>query len=191
MTAAEMHHSFNLKHSNTLESYQVQKLLNEAQNVFTGLYRPTVDTDEVSRKKLQHLISTDTITPAANVSDNISSDAVFATLPADFREILYENVIISSTVIKVKPIKYDEYNINIDNPFKQPDATLAWRLDYGSAKHELIPLSGATITTYYIRYLKNFTDIDIDANNTCGFDAKDHEEIVNIAISLLVINIEK
>jgi hypothetical protein len=190
MTAVEMHHSFNMKVRAKnpeffIESYEVEKLFNEAQDVFIDKYRPTVDTDEISRKKLDVLIDTDSITPAATASDNISTYAVFVTMPIDLRDILFEKAVISGVSVKVKPIKYDEYHANIDNPFKKPYTSLIWRLDYGSGKHELISSSGSTITSYFLRYIKEPTTISIASNTTPDLHSRDHEELVNIAISIL------
>jgi hypothetical protein len=191
MTSVEMHHSVNLKLRTInpelfVDSYEVEKVLNEAQEVFIEKYRPYVDNDEIARKKLDPLIDTDSLTPAATAADNMNTSAVFVTMPGDFRDVLYEKAVISATDVDIKPVKYDEYNTNKDNPFKEPYASLVWRLDYGGGKHELIPLAGATITSYFIRYIKNPTALDIDAANTSDFKSKDHEEIVNIAVGIII-----
>ena len=191
MTAVEMQHSFTSKLQGLgydplyFESYRIQRLLNEAQNIFIDKYAPLFDTSELIRKKLNLLVKQASVVPSANASSNLTYGQ-FITLPSDFRYALMEYALTSSTVLKIKPIKYDEYLIDKDNPFKKPDSTLVWRLDYGtSLQHELITDGTVTLTYYKARYIATPTDIDLSTGTACTLPAKDHEEIVNIALSLI------
>ena len=38
----------------------------------------------------------------------------------------------------VLPITYDEYNIQIHNPFKKPNKNRAWRIDYGTVNNKQV-----------------------------------------------------
>ena len=93
-------------------------------------------------------------------------------------------------IIKVKPITHDEYNLNVENPFRRPYSELIWRLDYYSTqtaipqlRHELIDDSGYTILRYRIRYLKKPIDIIVDTQTplnmvNCELISTMHDEII-------------
>lgn len=208
MTAPEMQYSFQSKLQGLgydpefIDTYRIQFLLNEAQGDFVDRYAPFIDVDDVAKNKLITLINTGVVIPSAyDATNNISTYSYFATLPSGYRKILNEWLIesVGGRTIIVKPISYDEYNIEKLNPFKKPyapsatESGLAWRLIYGasnSRKAELIVDSttasavGQTFS-YKLRYITNPSAIDIFAGTACLLNATDHEEIVNIAISLL------
>jgi hypothetical protein len=134
-------------------------------------------------------------------------------LPSDFWLSLYEAVKTSVPVcgttttfsrIPVYPISHDEYNLNYYNPYRKPwtDGTegLIWRLentyqDLGIPAvrrkvHGLITDGTFTITNYYLRYLKNPTDITVNLNTpisqvNCELDPFTHQAIVDIAVKLV------
>lgn len=193
MNAVEMQHYFQAKlrpfgAEMIYNTYQIQSFLNEAQKAFIDRYIKLLKIDDLAKKKIQPLIDNYSLAPSANASDNISSNAQFVTLPTDIYKTLNEFVTTSGDDVKVKPVSYDEYNINIDNPHKKPDSSLVWRLDYGdeSVRHELITDGTVTPVLYKLRYIKYPTDIDIYSNNTSDLNSSDHFEIVNIAVSLAV-----
>jgi len=194
MNAVEMQHSLESKIRGLnieeifFDTYRSQKLLNEAQDKFVDKYAPLYDTSEEARKKLDVLVKHAAPTISAAGASNLIN-GYFVTLPTDTRWILMELATTSTAVLKVKPIKYDSYLIEKDNPFKKPDSSLVWRIDYGagSLQHELITDGVVTLTEYKIRYISNPSAIDLFANTSCSLLAKDHEEIVNIALSLLNI----
>ena len=193
MNAVEMQHSVLSKlqglkeHPDFLETYRIEKFLNEAQDIFVDLHYQRIDASEAATKRLSRLIKNYSVAPDANGADNIQSNAQFLDLPADIKYILQEHCVVSGSPVKVKPVNYDEYNINIDNPFKNPNSSLIWRLDYGDSarQHEIIH-SGLTITTYKARYLANPTAIDIFNNTSSIIPAEFHNEIVDIAVGLVV-----
>ena len=204
MTAAEMHHSVKSKLAvygytdDKVNSYFIQKLLNEAQYAFIERYTPLLKENEIARKKLHPLISNAELTPAAHsTSKNITTTGRTVTLPSNFYKCLNEYITTSTDVVDVKPIDYDEYNSNRLNPFKKPYSNLVWRLDMNidGREHELIPSSDVTIVKYRLRYIKLPTEIDIIGNvitnpngNTGDLRVEDHEEIVNMAIGILIGN---
>lgn len=198
MTAVEMQHSFQSKLQGLnydpvfFDTYRIQRLLNEAQIIFVDKYAPLFDSSEHARKKLDPLVKHASPAISTTGANNITTASYFTTLPGDFRYALMEYATTASTVLKVKPIKYDSYLIEKDNPFKKPDTYLAWRLDYGSTtQHELITDGVVVLTAYKLRYIANPADIDIFAGTACTLASKDHEEIVNIALSLISIPDEK
>jgi len=188
-----MHHSLNSKLSaigypvEQIDSYRAQKLLNEAQYLFIERYVPLLKSNEIARKKLHPLIYNAELTPAAWASSNISANGRTITLPTDFYKALNEYVTTSGDAVDVKPIDYDEYNTNRDNPFKKPYAGLVWRLEMNIAarEHELITNGSVGIVKYRLRYIKLPTEISIDSNTTSELRTEDHEEIVNLAVSIL------
>lgn len=198
MTAVEMQHSFQNKLQGLnydplfFDTYRVQRLLNEAQNIFVDKYAPAYESDEATRKKLSILVKQASVVPTATGADNIGTNGFFITLPTDLRYVLMEYALTATTTLKVKPVKYDDYLIDKDNPFKKPDSALVWRLDMGtSLRHELITDGVVTLTYYKARYISNPTDIDLFAGIACTLLAKDHEEIVNIALSLIATSNDK
>jgi len=91
----------------------------------------------------------------------------------------------------VKPVTHDEYNVNINNPFKKPYEEMLWRLDIENSpvppykkRHELINPTSMTILRYRIRYIKLPIDIVVD-NITptnqinCELIETLHDEIVS------------
>lgn len=120
---------------------------------------------------------------------------------------------VNNTYIKVKPVTHDEYNRQEDNPFKNPNEDVIWRLDYSTISFggqqgvddarvvELI--SPYTITQYKYRYVKypapiilanlsseypNETlSIDgVNTSQTCELNENIHREILNRAVELAV-----
>jgi hypothetical protein len=81
----------------------------------------------------------------------------------------------ASALVKVKPITYDEYNINKDNPFKNPFFNgvdgLVWRVDtYGY--HELILQKNTYPVYYQCVYLATFNRINLLNNSIIKIPAE-------------------
>ncbi len=106
----------------------------------------------------------------------------------------YKNVIVidneqpsevEQVVAKVKPITYDEYNINKNNPFKKPylwnDDGLAWRIDNGS-RHEIIFPKDTFILKYKCIYLNEIEKIDLLNNSVINIPAEYSGIIINLAL---------
>lgn len=162
-------------------------------------YRDGFDMTEKRRKDLAQLIRNAELTGVSIFSDTDNlPNGNFISLPSDFLWAIKEEATISyldcnnitaTPRIPVKPITYDEYTSNLKNPFKKPDATIAWRLDYSSdttgKRHEVIT-NGSTLTTYHLRYIKMPNDIDITLNQDCELDESTHEEIVDIAVNIAI-----
>lgn len=139
---------------------------------------------------LQSITLNAVITPAANATDN-KTNGVFVDLPTDYRHALHEEALITYTdcngtestkLVPVEAITHQRYNKIIQNPFLKPSTDRVLRLPYGrfnSVEHfELISGDGVTVTTYYLRYLKNPEKIDLaQALTPPGLDSTDHGEL--------------
>ena len=73
--------------------------------------------------------------------------------------------------MNIKPLSYDEYNTQVNNPFEKPNEKIAWRLDLskvnGSKVVEIIsPYNISGSLEYQIRYIKYPKPIIITNLNT-------------------------
>jgi hypothetical protein len=172
-------------------------------------YKEGFEETEKRRKELSGLLSLSTdqagvlkTTISTNQEGKISPNSVFYNLPEDFWLSTTEWVITNDTCNsrkKVIPVTHDEYEIEIDNPFKKPSDKLVWRLDVnrdvnanegeGLERHELITDGTYTITEYHVRYIKRLSDIIVDETNpnnnvNCVLHPMFHREIVNLAVEI-------
>lgn len=84
--------------------------------------------------------------------------------------------------ILVKPITHDQYWKNINNPFKQPNREVAWRLNYIDG-HEIIPDSTYVIDTYTIRYIKYPVLFNVITNAVVELNTKEIDIIVDMSVA--------
>jgi hypothetical protein len=131
-------------------------------------------------------------------------------LPVDFMITIYEGCTTvpqcgtTSTYNRIMtiPISHDEYNLNYNNPYKKPYTDgkegIVWRLEHGKKTvnnverkiHGLITDGSFNVTNYYMRYVKNPSDIVVNLNNpasqvNCELDSLTHQGICDIAVKLL------
>lgn len=217
MTANEMAYNFEVSFdkitnfdSPGYEDSEISSLLNKAQERFffqtytgTNKLREGFEETEKRRKDLSELVKNAIITSTSVSQTGTLPNGTLYDLPTDFIYAIKEEVVIASEDecddgkrIKVKPITHDEYTINIDNPFKQPDNTLVWRLDYSRTtdntnpkRHELITDGSYTISAYHLRYLRRLpaiiVDLDTPANQVhCVLDEITHQRIVDLAVEI-------
>jgi hypothetical protein len=152
-----------------LSKAQLQLVLNYF-NPKGNKYQTGFEGSTIRRGDLKNLIVGATATAVADAGSGprlgLNSNSQFATLNNDILYIIQEQAKVSNatdtcynnTYIKVKPVTHDEYNIQIENPFKKPDNTIIWRLDYQSTGSgsivELIPGTGFSVAEYAYRYIK-------------------------------------
>ena len=150
-----------------------------------------------------------------NSEQNLISSSQFFAMPDDLLYIVLESVTLGGTnsclngkKIKVKPVTHDEFQVDIDNPFKKPNLRKAWRMDlfrYGSSQQaELFAID--TISEYHVRYVKkpkpivlaDFEEDDdisgmnlsIDGYNSrkdCELNTEVHRDILTRAVDLAVL----
>ena len=143
-------------------------------------------------------------------SDNnaIDSSSKFFNIPNDVFIITNEKGIIKDTgcfegkSLNIKPMTQDEYNIQIDNPFKRPNEKVAWRLDFSKINNnKVVEIVTPYKIEYNLRYIKYpkpiiLGDLDIlfpsenlsidgqTSPSTCELDIEIHKEIVDRAVAL-------
>ena len=211
MTIQEMHTEFKFlmdkidSASNPLFlETEIDRLLNIAQDKFVtkrafgnNPRRTSFEEDQKRRDDLRNLIANYPYTvPQGAIPENSPNkdNGVMVKLPKDYRHaiseectILFKNETINK--IGVKPITYDRYNSIIKDPFNSPNENLVYRLDYGGSISagiitnavELIASDNVTITTYFLRYLKNPNVVSF-SGESCNLAKHTHREIVRMAV---------
>lgn len=153
-----------------LTEYEKSVLLTEAQEqIVRGLYTgsftgESFEKTEVLRRGLDSLIKTDSPEPILEGLKGVDKNSKFYKLKDDVWFITYESVELmegapcaDNPVVKVIPMKQDEWHRSKDNPFRRPNKRKVVRLDNGSNISELI--SEYPIQNYLIRYLSKPTPI--------------------------------
>jgi len=188
---------------------EISDFLNKAQLQFVkrryseqgNKYQEGFEETEKRRKNLAQL----TRNLEAVVSSDqtgVSPNGTFYDLPEGYMYSLREEATLTSTDdcvdntrIYIKPITHDEYSIDLLNPFKKPDKTVVWRLDFSNVgattsstvstkRHELVTDGSYTIAAYHIRFLNLPSDINITANIGSELDPTVHDELVDIAVRI-------
>lgn len=180
--------SYNAIASNSapgIDDYELSVYLTRAQlELVKNYYDPLsnrkqkgFEATEKRRRDLNQLVKDyKTITTVMN-SSNINSEAKYYMLPNDLFLIVNEKAKIISEdcynnkTLNIKPMSYDEYDLQINNPFEKPDSKTAWRLDISNIQNNKVVeiISPYNITgqlEYQIRYIKYPKPIVITNLNT-------------------------
>lgn len=145
----------------------------------------TGDRTEVEKKVISKLITPYSITSFSTDALNMTN-GYWITIPDDHFVFWEEHALIGSGEIgtllpvQVKPVTYDRYIIDINNPFACPYSKLVWRLD-SLGKHELIT-DGSTLRKYIFRYVRLPKDINITNNVTSELADAFHDTVVEAAV---------
>lgn len=171
-------------------SKQWSMLLTQAQeNIVLENLRIGFDFDELRRRVIESLISHKEYN-----SDNIESEAIIG--EHAYRIELEENYMhvvkdTANSTVKVRPVSYDFYHANINNPFESPYEKEYWRLVGNNAV--IIITDGSDLEEYSIVYLRRPTPIitkeGVEVENEtgiqdCELDHTVHRQIVNEAAKL-------
>lgn len=215
MTAAEMRDLFLILYDKITNlaapgytDDEISDFLNKAQLQFVkhrynekgNKYQEGFEETEKRRKDLSQLTRNLEASPSTSQT-GVSPNGYLYDLPDGYLYTLREEATITSSDacfdakrIYVKPITHDEYAINLLNPFKKPDKTVVWRLDYSNTspstlttstkRHELVTDGTYTIGTYHIRYLKYPSDINVVQGIDSELDPSVQDEIVDIAVRI-------
>ena len=197
MTIGEAYFSF-LSKTNLInmpelapETYRIEYFFNEAIKILIAKYLPIADSNDEGRNFFKYLkkgFEADlSILSSIKMLEN--SVNVFLDIKTEILNVLLEvadinNDTVTFNNVGVKPVKYDEYLINIKNPFKCPYEELIWRVIM-DGNHVLILPKGYTIKSYSLAYIsphKNFSLSNMD--DTIDIGELFHEELVDTAIKI-------
>lgn len=198
------------KQTITLDEYEKSVLLTKAQEeIVLSLYNSknpygeAFEGTEELRRYLSNLITEKSLKPITNTSGTplgLESKSKFFTLPEDLWFITLESVVIDNskcgaeTIMKVYPVKQDEYQAIRDNPFRGANDRRALRLDLSEGNVEII--CKYMIAIYYIRYIKKVPPIILeDLPNDLTIEGKSeasncilhealHQKILDKAVQL-------
>lgn len=198
------------KQTITLDEYEKSVLLTKAQeeivlSLYNGKnpYGEAFEGTEELRRYLSNLITEKSLKPITNTSGTplgLESKSKFFTLPEDLWFITLESVVIDNskcdaeTIMKVYPVKQDEYQAIRDNPFRGANDRRALRLDLSEGNVEII--CKYMIAIYYIRYIKKVPPIILeDLPNDLTIEGKSeasncilhealHQKILDKAVQL-------
>lgn len=140
---------------------EIERYLNTAMDARVQALADRFEVNEKARRELDKLTQGVDLLPIGQTQvPSINDNSVFFSQPDDLLRIVEEQVVVGTDKIKVKPVTHDQYNANIDNPFRQPYEDLYWRLD-ADDYIEIVPPENTGITSYNIRYIKEPERIDI------------------------------
>lgn len=196
---------FDSKNYPNLEPEEIDLLLNQSQDAFVkqryGYNNTKKQSFEQTQKRtedLKTLVKSASIVPAANSANNINSNSVFATLPEDhwltvqeLTNITYSDCNNASVTkdVYTEVLQHDDYSKVINNPFSKPLDDKVLRL-VTSDGVELLHSSSSSVNSYKIRYIKKPVNVDLTNSINSELPEITHQEVVNLAISIALENIE-
>jgi len=220
MTTQELSNEFDLLYDNAnnsapgLDQYEKSVYLTQAQlELFKNKYgrgnRMQVGFEESEKRRtdLKNLITsyTTTIFKGSN-GKGITSKSKFVDIPQNFCYAIQESATLDipnceAKVANVMPKTHDEYNAQINNPFRKPDSKTIWRLDFFNPESQeavVELISEYDVIKYQLRYLRYPKPIILDdlepglsiegytESRTSELDRSIHSEILNRAVELAV-----
>ncbi len=212
MNIAEWHISFkqgmdkfdSLNYPN-LEPEQIDLLFNQAIGMFVkqryGYNNSKKESFEETQKRtedLKTLVKTSVIVPLTNNVNNIDLNSNFIDIPIDHWITIFEkanitylncNSVSTTEDVEIIPIQHNDYNKIINNPFAKPTTDKVLRL-VTQEGIELLHSSDSTINNYKLRYIKEPAKVDLLNNVDCDLTPMVHDEIISLAISIALENIE-
>lgn len=221
MTVTELKNQFNILYDSissnsapNIDDYEISVFLTKAQlelvkNKFEPLsnkLRKGFEGNTKRRSDLKNLIKDYKTSLEQSLNKHINSNSQFFIIPSDILYPIQEQAIIScngkNRTVSVTPKTHDEYNIQIENPFKKPYNKEVWRMDYSNESgNQLIELiSDSKVKEYNLRYLKRpepiiisdltvFNEgLSIEGKNlpTAGDLSSMHSEILDRAVELAI-----
>lgn len=189
-----------------LDEYEKSLFLTEAQeeliiSLYTGRnsFGEAFEGTEELRRYLSNLIKETRKKPIENTNGiilGVNSNSKFFTLPKDLWFITYEAVIVGNekckgkNVIKVFPVRQDEYQNIKDNPFRGINDRRALRLDLSEGNVEI--LCKYQVLEYHIRYLRKASPIiliDLPDGLTIEGKSKESECVLHEALHQKILEI--
>lgn len=213
MTAAEFSNEFDVliqaysedfkfgKHnSHILDEYEKSVFLTKAQEeilieLYTGRgsIQTSFEESEELRRYLSSIVTEKDLTSTSG--DSTYDTSTIYTIDNEVLFIIYEKAEIGNKRVKVYPVKHDDLDKIINNPFRGPSNSRVLRLNYDN-KIELISKSGK-VSKYRVRYIKrpnpiilegvSSTDLTLDNSSKAQASELDpslHRKIVERAVLL-------
>jgi len=211
MTVTEFNREFDILYNNImsnmapgLDEYEKSVFLTQAQEaVVTQLYDGTLgdgfESKELNRRYLANLIKKATVSSptSTNVGQFLEYDIAIASdvlvLIAEQAKIASSDCCNSTKIVNVVPIKYDELNKIMNNPFRRPNNNKVLRLDKDS--HDVYIISKRQVSQYIYEYLAkpapivlaNLGTLSVDGVSTpqtSALDSSLHRTILKYAVQL-------
>lgn len=193
-----------------LDEYEKSLFLTQAQeDIVIELYngrnvlQESFEESEELRRYLENLIKTEYVQLIEGSKYTYVSDYSYTgALPEDLMFITMEQVIIQNENcdqqdrINVLPVKQDEFNKVIENPFRGPSKFRALRLDIGDNQVEIVTKN--EVLAYIVRYLRKPNpiilenlpgDLTINGSNeetSCELNERLHSKILERAVLLAI-----
>jgi hypothetical protein len=215
MTLAEMNLQFDRKYNQVFDNsapsinmIEKSMFLSEAAEDLVKAAYEQVEKTEKAREILRNV----TVSSKINYSSSLNAslvgfrfnfDSKFFEVPEGTWFVLSEYI---NNNIPVIPTPIDEYNKNIKNPFKKPNANKAWRLDVADTatnKNVREIIYDGDISTYTIRYIKKPlpiiledlpSGITINGKSTeinTNLSSSIHNDIVELAVQKAKLDFEE
>jgi hypothetical protein len=175
---------------NKLQSKEIFYYLDRSQRDYVhNIYKDGIDKNEANKKKLGKLLISTILTSGIAVGTQYPKSYTIDT-PEEILYVINERALITIDSVEiddlyVKPISYDEYNVNKENPFRKSTDEKVLRLE-GSNKHTiLLPSEGTNVLIkVYLDYIK--TPLDININQDCELHIDVHPNIIVGAAKLIL-----
>jgi len=192
----------------SVDEYEKSLYLTSAQTKVFDEYLKIFEVNGDISKDLEPFIKESTITSTV-VRTSIIANSIFFAMPTDLRKAVYEVAILNSSdvllngkEVKVIKTKLAEVNRKLTNPFRIPNYEEVLRvLTYDESSDsvaELVPPSGATISSYKIKYIKNLLPIvledlpdnlEIEGVSTATnseFHTETLDKIIDLAVTIIL-----
>ena len=167
---------------------------NTTQDGFDGSVKRQVDFSMLTSVETK---SSDFESPLFDTRENTKSVGLPSKLMFAINEVVEVTRDTNKVILKVIPIKFDEYSRLMCKPYKRPLKYQAWRLTNNntSNKADIVIGPSDTLTKYTIRYVRrpnpiivsNLDGLTIEGKSTaseCELDPILHEEILQRAVEL-------
>ena len=186
MTLNDFNNFFDLQY-NTINSFKGAPINVAEKSLFcTKAYHQIVrenaialDSDEKRRTELSAIFVNGSVSYDVDLNTTLGSLKINSTsklfaLPEGVWYIGHERLHDDNGSVKVIPMRVDDYNEVIENPFKKPNSKKAWRLSVGSntsdPEYIVEIITTLTPTKYTFRYLKEPEPIIISDLTPFGLD---------------------
>ena len=228
MTVQELNNEFDIYYNNIagqsnpdLDIFEKSTYLTKAQLEIIKDYYDSLSNrkqkgfegSEKRRRDLNEIVKNyETSTIVASTS-GLNSNSKFIPIPNETFLIVLEKIKLVSTdcdnnkSIRVEPKTHDEYNIEIENPFKLPDNSVAWRIDISKIDNQKVvevitPYNGFKYQMRYIKYPKPIILADLSTTypgesltidgqssaSTSELNESIHREIIDRAVELALLD---